>query len=244
MINTNAKKVITRNRPISIFSLKCKCVFVSFIKRFYKNRNDEFKMLYYARKINPKLFDKEIKNLNFDIKIKTNIYNKNIINNFLDQNNIKDKNLILLNPFSISAFYTLKLVDYLKLCQEIVSKFSDVCIIIPSYETVHKDFIQEFNMFFKQKPQKIYIFKNDDNILNICELIKRTKCVISPSTGVIHLASNLEKSSIGLFSEKDIIFWETFNKDYVLLNKTKEELSTYDILEIINEILLKLKRYL
>lgn len=116
-------------------------------------------MLYYARKINPKLFDKEIKNLNFDIKIKTNIYNKNVINNFLDQNNIKDKNLILLNPFSISAFYTLKLVDYLRLCQEIISKFKDIYIIIPSYEAVHKDFIREFKTFFKENPQRIYILK-------------------------------------------------------------------------------------
>lgn len=66
-------------------------------------------MLYYARKINPKLFDKEIKNLNFDIKIKTNIYNKNIINNFLDQNNIKDKNLILLNPFFYFNFLYFKI---------------------------------------------------------------------------------------------------------------------------------------
>lgn len=74
----NTKRIIVKAKFVSIFSLKRKTVFTSITKRFFKNRSDRDRMLYYARKIDPKKFDKYIK-INFNTTIKTSNENKDII---------------------------------------------------------------------------------------------------------------------------------------------------------------------
>lgn len=68
---TNAKKIIIKAKFKSILSMKCKVVFFNILKRIHNNKNIEDLMLYYARKIQPKIFDKKIKNLYFNISIQT-----------------------------------------------------------------------------------------------------------------------------------------------------------------------------
>ncbi|WP_229238460.1 hypothetical protein, partial [Campylobacter volucris] len=99
--------------------MKCKVVFFNILKRIYNNKNIEDLMLYYARKIQPKIFDKKIKNLYFDISIQTTQKNKNLINKFLYNNRIN--NFIIINPFSISTKFNLNIFLYFDLIQKILN---------------------------------------------------------------------------------------------------------------------------
>ncbi len=239
--STNAKHIIVRNKISSIFSLKCKVVWHGFVKKFAKCSFEDALLYFYARKIDPKLFDSKIKSLNFDIMIKTKEQNKNKIKAFLQENKLK--NFIIINPFCISAQYILFVKDFLKLIQEFHKKYPKIQVVIPTYEAVHSDFIKEVKEFDESLLSWLCVFKNDENLLNLCELIKHSKLHISLSTGTIHLASNLKIESIGLFSKRDSEFWETFNKDYVILEKPRACMSEEEIQELINQVLSKIEKY-
>lgn len=62
-------------------------------------------MFFYARKINARIFDKKIKNLELKTQIKTSLTHKNLIKNFLNQN--ETKRFIVLNSFSVASNTTL-----------------------------------------------------------------------------------------------------------------------------------------
>ncbi|WP_391530072.1 glycosyltransferase family 9 protein [Campylobacter lari] len=81
-------------------------------------------------------------------------------------------------------------------------------------------------------------------MLNLVELISQSKCIISPSTGPIHIASNIKIPSIGLYPKKDSIFWPTYNKDYVFIDKKCNELLCHEIDKIIADVIDRLKKYI
>lgn len=238
---TNAKKIIIKAKFKSILSMKCKVVFFNILKRIYNNKNIEDLMLYYARKIQPKIFDKKIKNLYFDISIQTTQKNKNLINKFLYNNRIN--NFIIINPFSISTKFNLNIFLYFDLIQKILNT-KNISIVIPTYNRVYKYFIEKITEFDSKLLTKIFIFQNNNDILNLVELISKSKCVISPSTGVIHIASNLKISSIGLYSKKDSIYWSTYNKDYVFIDAIHNKFSRNDADKIISDVINKLQKYI
>ncbi|MBF7046546.1 hypothetical protein IY804_00385 [Campylobacter volucris] len=221
--------------------MKCKVVFFNILKRIHNNKNIEDLMLYYARKIQPKIFDKKIKNLYFDISIQTTQKNKNLINKFLYNNRIN--NFIIINPFSISTKFNLNIFLYFDLIQKILNT-KNISIVIPTYNRVYKYFIEKITEFDSKLLTKIFIFQNNNDILNLVELISKSKCVISPSTGVIHIASNLKISSIGLYSKKDSIYWSTYNKDYVFIDAIHNKFSRNDADKIISDVINKLQKYI
>ncbi|CAM4144123.1 glycosyltransferase family 9 protein [Campylobacter armoricus] len=242
LINTNTKYIIVKAKFVSIFSLKCKTIFTSITKRFFKNRSDRDRMLYYARKINSSIFDIKIKNLEFKTQIQTNAIHKILINDFLRKNEIK--NFVILNPFSITSKHTLDIISFLKLAKNIKKNYQNISIVIPTYELVHDDFIDEIHKYDKNLLEEIIVFKNNSDILNLAELISRSKCIISPSTGAIHIATNLKIPSIALYPPKDEIFWPTYNKDYIIITKTQNNLREDEKQEFIENITKRLKKYL
>lgn len=89
----------------------------------------------------------------------------------------------------------------------------------------------------KQEISNLIIFQNDDDILNLAALIEQMDYVISPSTGTIHLASNLCVPTIGLFSLYDTKKWGTKSKQYVILPYEKTQMSKDDIQQAIAQTL-------
>lgn len=199
-------------------------------------------MLFYARKVNAKIFDEKIKNLEFKTQIQSNLTHKNLITDFLNQSKIKD--FIILNPFSITSNSTLDTISFLKLAKNIKQNYPKIDIIVPTYNLVHDDFMDKLLGYDKNLLKEIVIFKNNDDILNLAELISRSICVISPSTGLIHIATNLKISSIALYPPKDEIFWPTYNNDYVFIKKSKDELSEDEKRELIADITRRLEKYI
>lgn len=241
-IKSNAKKVITRLKIRSFFSIKCKTLWIKSLKRLYNKKTERDRLLFYARKINARIFDKKIKNLEFKTQIKTNVTHKNLIKNFLNQNEIK--RFIVLNPFGITSNTTLDTISFLKLAKNIRQIYQDVSIVIPTYDLVHDHFINELYGYDKNLSKEIIIFKNNDDILNLAELILKSICVISPSTGTTHLATNLKVFSIALYPLGDEVLWPTYNKDYIFIKNAKDNLSEDEKQEIIINIIKKLEKYL
>ncbi|TXE79036.1 hypothetical protein FPD46_07205 [Campylobacter peloridis] len=241
LIKSNAKCIIVRSKFISIFSFKCKSIFTSIMKRFSKNKSDRDRLLYYARKINPKKFDKCIKKINFNTTIKTLSENKDTIQKYLQCHNIEK--FIIINPFSITTDFTLNQVSFIDLIVKIRTSYPNIDIIVPTYGNIHSIFISNIKQHNIKLLSEIHIFKNNDDILNLAQLISQSKCIISPSTGPIHIASNMKIPSIGIYPRKDSLFWPTYNKDYVFIDKKHNELSNNEINKIIINIVGRLKKY-
>ncbi|TXE88145.1 glycosyltransferase family 9 protein [Campylobacter volucris] len=167
--------------------------------------------------------------------------NKNLINKFLYNNRIN--NFIIINPFSISTKFNLNIFLYFDLIQKILNT-KNISIVIPTYNRVYKYFIEKITEFDSKLLTKIFIFQNNNDILNLVELISKSKCVISPSTGVIHIANNLKISSMGLYSKKDSIYWSTYNKNYVFIDAIHNKFSRNDADKIISDVINKLQKYI
>ncbi|MCR6576649.1 glycosyltransferase family 9 protein [Campylobacter insulaenigrae] len=122
--------------------------------------------------------------------------------------------------------------------------YTDIDIVVPTYDDIHDIFIKNIKQHNTKLLAQIHIFKNNNDILNLAELISRSKCIISPSTGPIHIASNMKISSIGLYPKKDSIYWPTYNKDYVFIDKKYSELSNNEVNKIIIDVIDRLKKYI
>lgn len=239
---SNVKTIITTTKIPSLFSLRCKTVPIHLVPK-YRNMTRYELSLSLVRKINPKLFDSKIKTLCFDdAKVKTTLDQKEKIQSFIaNHTKTKEKNskLILINPFSNTATHTLPLEAYIELIANIGNMRN--CIpVVATYPYIHEHFLHALSAWKNTNQQKIpnpIIFPNDNDILNLAALIEQMDYVISPSTGTIHLASNLCIPTIGLFSQYDTKKWGTKSKQYVILPHEKTLMSKDNIKHAIKQTL-------
>lgn len=91
---------------------------------------------------------------------------------------------------------------------------------------------------------KLMIFYNDTDLLNLVALIAHTSCVISPSTGTIHLACNQRVPTIALYPEYDTRRWATHNKRYIFLTTPYQNIKPEQEKQLINQTLSMLKQML
>lgn len=247
---TNAKSIICATKLLSLFSPRCKTVPIYFCKK-YHNLNEREILLSYVRKINPKIYDSKIASLDFnEAKIASADTHKQFVISQIQQQYkslIKkgDKKIypILINPFNRACPYSLHLKSWLLLAKEISKQNSLLLPIIATYPQVH----DEFMSFIKESAidiSDIIIFENDNNLLNLVSLISQVSCVISPSTGAIHVACNQRIPTIGVYPEYDTRRWATHNKQYIFLETTLSEINLQQEHQAIKQILDVLKEML
>lgn len=96
--------------------------------------------------------------------------------------------------------------------------------LVITYPKVHSEFITQLE---KQDDlhSSVLVFRNNDDLLNLAEMICRCSVVISPSTGIIHLSSNLGISTIGLYEKSESKKWSTKDNRYVFLKSPKSSLT-------------------
>ncbi|MGI0406575.1 glycosyltransferase family 9 protein [Helicobacter himalayensis] len=90
----------------------------------------------------------------------------------------------------------------------------------------------------------LYIFENNDNLFNLVALTQKMECVISPSTGNIHIASNLGIPTIGLYNARDTIMWASRDKNYVILKYMPHQITHTQSQEVVELVFEKLKKLL
>lgn len=96
--------------------------------------------------------------------------------------------------------------------------------LVITYPKVHSEFMTQLE---KQDDlhSSVLVFRNNDDLLNLAEMICRCRVVISPSTGIIHLSSNLGISTIGLYERSESKKWSTKDNRYVFLKSPKSSLT-------------------
>ena len=96
--------------------------------------------------------------------------------------------------------------------------------LVITYPKVHSEFMAQLE---KQDDlhSSVLVFRNNDDLLNLAEMICRCRVVISPSTGIIHLSSNLGISTIGLYERSESKKWSTKDNRYVFLKSPKSSLT-------------------
>ncbi|WP_034583980.1 glycosyltransferase family 9 protein [Helicobacter pametensis] len=242
LLQSNVPIIITPTKIQALFSKKCKTPSIfSFLK--YRNASMREKPLFLVRLINPKLFDSCILQIDLSqAKIRTSITHQDQISHFLQKNTKKD-HLILINPFAITSSHNLSIEAYLHLMYQ-VSMLPSCTPLVITYAKVSKEFQEALEDFQKKTEFSLLVFENNEDILNLAELILRTTCVISPSTGIIHLASNLLIPTIGLYPLSHIPQWETRDRRYVFIQSPKDQIKPKEEKQIISQTIQTLKTLL
>lgn len=207
---SNAKKIITYLKPYNLLDFRVKTLFANLITKPQSIKKTLIDLIHLT-KPNAKKPSSSLP------KLQTFPKNVEKIDNFLSPLGIKDKKIIMINPFGYAAKVNLTLNEYATLTQRLLEDFF---IIIPTF--ANKDI--EVREIFPQNilsHSNFCIFHNDDDLLNLVELISRIDLLISPSTGNIHIADNLSIPSIGIFSYKDTILWGGEYMHYVLLKQDR-----------------------
>ncbi|RDU65706.1 hypothetical protein CQA53_05975 [Helicobacter didelphidarum] len=182
------------------------------------------------RKINPKLYDSKINTIDLTkSRVKTGKENKRIISDFfqhyikvLEQKseniNLSKSYLIMVNPFSHSAQRSFRALEWLMLIKKI-SNLPQCLVLVVTYGSGYDNFMCNLKEAKMDSIPNLLIFQNNHDILNLVEIISRVSCLISPSSGPIHIASNLCIPTIGIYSEHDTKKWATWDRRYVVLKK-------------------------
>lgn len=144
---------------------------------------------------------------------------------------------ILINPYSNSCPVSLTKEGYAKLANALATNLPNSKIIISSFAYAPP-------LPKLENLPNIYTFVNNSDLLNLIELVRSADIVISPSTSVIHIADNLCKKIIGIYSKKDMSLWLGKNMDKSMMivpkiptNKLKTHTENAIIESIIQKVL-------
>lgn len=146
--------------------------------------------------------------------------------------------IICINPFSNAATHTLPLEAFLELISKVLA-LPNVCVLLITFPSVHNEFVSQVQSHRELQSQKskLFIYQNDNTLSNLIALLGFQSLLISPSTGTIHLASNLGIKTIGLYSRKDTTRWATHDKLYTIIPKEKSLLTQKHCAKIIDKTL-------
>lgn len=122
---------------------------------------------------------------------------------------------ILINPYSNSSPISLTPQGFSTLATTLAKALPQAQIIISSFEGAPRLPLEydSLNSEGGGVARNIHIFKNNHDLGNLIELVRSVDLLISPSTGTIHIADNLGKKIIGLYSKRDMRLWLGKNMD-------------------------------
>ncbi len=158
--------------------------------------------------------------------------------------------LIFVNPFSIAATTSLHLQGFFRLIEKIA--VLPYCIpVVATYPRVHSSFMEILESYADSGEckdpaafRRCIIYHNNKSIHNLAALLEQMSFVISPSTGTLHLASNLLIPTIGIVSKRDTKRWGTPDGRYVVLQNPLDSLTNTEEKQAIESSIIMLKNVL
>lgn len=235
LAHTTCKRIITFTTFTNIFKRRFETIFMP--RRF--NLEPQYKrMLRLVRKIDSKHYDDNIGDIDYSpIRFKSGDKNKRKIQSFLESSKIK-QNMVVVNPFVRSAFCNLTIKGYEILLNRLGGLYSNLHFVIPTY----KGNESSNKALSSLQLSNVSIFYNDSDLINLIALLEKSIALISPSTGISHMANNLGMPIVWLCSGRDKYLWCGDNMDseyFVILHKITQEMSREYEMLVINEILQK-----
>ena len=156
---------------------------------------------------------------------------------FLDKNNIeaaekffKDNNIgkkvLVVNPFMGGSAKNITDNQYADIIRRVIDYDEDIEVIITAHIS---DEDRGINLLEKIDREKVYLFANGGELLNIGAVINKAKVYFGGSTGPTHIAGSLQKSIVALYPKKPSqspVRWGVFgNNDvtYIIPDENSKE---------------------
>ncbi|MDU1912139.1 glycosyltransferase family 9 protein [Fusobacterium sp.] len=143
---------------------------------------------------------------------------------------IKEKKVVVLNPYGASKHKSFTLETLNKIINHLKTK--DMGVILIYFGDKYK----ELNKL-KIINENVYIPENIETIQDSIYLIKRSDLVITPDTSIVHIASALNKANISVYPPKggkyevDHLVWAPKTKETKIIF-CKDKISQYDEIDI------------
>ncbi len=155
--------------------------------------------------------------------------------------------LICINPFTIAATHTLHLESYLTLIDK-VAALPNCIPCICTYGKTHallQEALQDYNATHSCTLQdRCIIYHNQGDLHNLAAFLEMMSCIITGSTGALHLAENLFTPSIALVSHTDTKRWGSQDKRYVIIQEPLSSISKERESSVIDSSIAKLQELL
>ena len=174
------------------------------------------------KKLDKKLFEERF-------EINTAIYlDKNNIESaeqFFKDNNI-GKKVLVVNPFMGGSAKNISDDQYAQLLTKLIDREKDLDVIITAHIS---DEDRGLSLIEKIGRERIYLFANGGELLNIGAVIDKSKVYFGGSTGPTHIAGSLQKSIVALYPKKPSqspTRWGVFGNDdvtYIIPDENSKE---------------------
>lgn len=155
--------------------------------------------------------------------------------------------LICINPFTIAATHSLHLESYLTLIDK-VAALPNCIPCICTYGKTHallQEALQDYNATHSCTLQdRCIIYHNQGDLHNLAAFLEIMSCIITGSTGALHLAENLFTPSIALVSHTDTKRWGSQDKRYVIIQEPLSSISKERESSVIDSSIAKLQELL
>lgn len=190
-----ASKAKIKIGPLS----KLKSFFV-FNKGVRQKRSDSIKNeadynLELVRKLNPVRYD-EVFEINTDIKLGK--WNIEAANRFFNEKKIGDKVLVV-NPFMGGSAKNITDIQYADILRKVKQNVKNLDIVI----TTHIDEEERgIELLKKIGEERVYLYANGGDLLNIAAIIDRATVYFGGSTGPTHIAGALKKDIVAIYPNK------------------------------------------
>lgn len=147
------------------------------------------------KKLNKKLFEDNFQ-VNTQIFLDEN--NLEAAKKFFKDNNIGEKVLVV-NPFMGGSAKNISDEQYAEILKEVIDRVENVDIIVTAHIS---DEERGLKLLEKIGRERVYLFANGGELLNIGAVIDRAKVYFGGSTGPTHIASSLQKSIVAIYPKK------------------------------------------
>ncbi|MWV62263.1 hypothetical protein DCO58_05150 [Helicobacter saguini] len=201
---------------------------------FNKEKIRQFLIESFGLEFYQNIESKSYKNHNFiesNLKDSKDSKNHNMLNK-----NFQDSKLILINPFVRTTFCNLTLNGWINCIKILSDNYPQHRFVIPTFSG-NPSIAEQIKMC-----KNVAIFNNDSDLCNIVALLELSDLLISPSTGISHIADNLAVPIIWLCSKRDTWLWRGENMDpvlFVIMDETQWEVKPQKERYYITQILVK-----
>ncbi|MBC2850692.1 glycosyltransferase family 9 protein [Cetobacterium sp. 8H] len=205
--------------------------FFTFNKGVFQKRSKSIKHeaeynLDLIKKLDKKKFE-EVFEINTEIFLdKSNI---EAADKYFKDNNIGSKVLVV-NPFMGGSAKNITDSQYAEILKKVKRKVSDVDIIITAHIS---DEERGLNLVKESGQERVHLYANGGELLNIGAIIDKAKVYFGGSTGPTHIAGSLQKSIVALYPNKPTqspTRWGVFgNEDvtYIIPDKDSKKKENY-----------------
>lgn len=165
-----------------------------------------------------------------DIDTSYDIYLKDDKKYELFFNRIEEDKKIILNPYGASKHKSFNIETLEKIITYLKEKKIGVILVYFS------DKYRELK-FLENKYKNVYIPKKIESILDTALLIKKSNCVITPDTSIVHIASTFNKKMIAVYPPNggkhgvDHLVWAP-KSEYNRVIFCKDKIGIYDEIDI------------